>query len=147
MGDMNRKTSLSIEGDKFRINGQPTYAGRKFRGMPIEGLLMNSRMVQATFDDDNADTRAMWAYPDGPYDADRNTREFVAAMPQWKRNGLLAFTVNFQGGSPQGYSKEQPWLNSAFTSDGQLRPDYAARMGQIIDAADELGMIVILGYF
>ena len=147
MADMNRKTTLSIEGDKFRLNGQPTYVGRKFTGMPIEGLLMNSRMVQGIFDDDNLETRSLWAYPDGPYDADRNTREFIAAMPQWSRRGLLAFTINFQGGSPQGYSKEQPWLTSAFTIAGELRPEYAARMGLIIDAADELGMVVILGYF
>ena len=53
----------------------------------------------------------------------------------------------FQGGSPQGYSSEQPWHNSAFEADGRLRPDYAARMGRIVERADQLGMVVILGYF
>ena len=57
-------------------------------------------------------------------------------MPSWRSAGLLAFTVNFQGGSPQGYSSEQPWHNSAFEADGRLRPDYAARMGRIIERAD-----------
>ena len=27
-------------------------------------------------------------------------------MPEWRRHGLLAFTINLQGGSPQGYSKD-----------------------------------------
>jgi hypothetical protein len=45
------KTLVSIKGSGFTINGQPTYAGRSYRGKCIEGLLMNSRVVQATFDD------------------------------------------------------------------------------------------------
>ena len=65
----------------------------------------------------------------------------------WREHGLLAFTINLQGGSPQGYSKEQPWHNSAITADGALRPDYMARLERILDRADELGMVVILGIF
>ena len=41
-----RKTTVNIEGEKFMINGEPTYKGRKWQGYKIEGLLMNSRMVQ-----------------------------------------------------------------------------------------------------
>ena len=48
------------------------------------------------------------------------TREFVEAMPMWREHGLLAFTINLQGGSPEGYSKEQPWHNSALTADGDV---------------------------
>ena len=67
-------------------------------------------------------------------------------MPQWREHGLLAFTINFQGGSPTGYATEQPWINSGFTWDGHLRQQYAGRMERIIDAADKQGMVVILGY-
>jgi hypothetical protein len=143
-----RQTAVSIHGDKFLINGQPTYKGRTWNGNRIEGLLMNSRMVQATFDDLNPDTRGQWKYPDtGTWDADRNTREFVAALPTYRKHGLLAVTVNLQGGSPQGYSKEQPWHNSAFTAGGSLRPEYVKRMDRVIEACDRLGMAVILGLF
>ena len=141
------RTTVDVEGDRFLIDGQPTYPGRRFRGHRIEGLLLNARMVQGVFDDLNPATRSLFDYPDGPFDAERNTREFVAAMPSWRSAGLLAFTVNFQGGSPQGYSHEQPWHNSGFAADGRLRPDYAARMHRIIERADELGMVVILGLF
>src|SRR5688572_25125217 len=75
-----RKTVIDIEGQEFRINGQATYKGREFRGMKIGGLLLNSRMVQGIFDDLNLETRNRWNYPDGPWDPDRNTREFIAAM-------------------------------------------------------------------
>ncbi len=68
-------------------------------------------------------------------------------MPEWRKHGLLAITVNLQGGSPQGYSKVQPWHNSAFNADGELRPDFMQRMQRVIDRADALGMVVILGYF
>jgi hypothetical protein len=143
-----RKTAVAIRGDQFLINGQPTYKGRIWKGKKIEGLLLNSRMVQATFDDLNADTRHLWKYPDGgKWDAERNTREFVAAMPTWRKHGLLAVTLNLQGGSPQGYSKQQPWHNSAFTSDGTLRPEYRKRLELVLDRADELGMVVLLGLF
>ena len=143
-----RQTTVSIVGEQFYLNGRPTYAGRVWRGQRIEGLLLNSRMVQGTFDDLNPATVGRWAYPDtGKWDAARNTREFIAAMPQWKAHGLLAVTLNLQGGSPQGYSKAQPWINSAFSPDGSLRPDYMARLAAILDEADRLGMVVILGYF
>jgi hypothetical protein len=143
-----RETTVSIHGDAFHINGRPTYAGRTWNGHKIEGLLLNSRMVQATFDDLNPETAAQWAYPDtGRWDPQRNTREFVAAMPLWRKHGLLAITVNLQGGSPKGYSSDQPWHNSAFNADGSLREDYLRRMESVIDKADELGMVVILGYF
>ncbi len=143
-----RRTAVTIDGDRFLINGHPTYAGRTWRGHRIEGLLMNSRMVQGIFDDLNPETRAQWAYPDtGRWDAERNTREFVAAMPEWRRQGLLAITLNLQGGSPQGYSQAQPWHNSAFDADGSLRAAYLTRLERILDRADALGMAVILGYF
>ena len=143
-----RRTTVSIARDAFHINGKPTYQGRRWQGHTIEGLLFNSRMVQATFDDLNPETRSNWIYPDTKsWDADRNTREFVAAMPEWRRRGLLAITVNLQGGSPQGYSKEQPWHNSAFTASGDLRPEYLSRLQRVLDRADDLGMVVIVGYF
>jgi hypothetical protein len=143
-----RKTTVSIRGDAFYINGEPTYKGRTWKGKKVEGLLMNSRMVQGVFDDLNRDTASKWAYPDTKrWDADRNTREFVAAMPEWRAHGLLGFTINLQGGSPQGYSKDQPWHNSAFTPSGGLRAEYFGRLAAILDKADELGMVAIVGLF
>ena len=142
------RTVVAIEGEKFLLNGRPTYAGRTWDGASIEGRLMNSRMVQGTFDDLNPETRGRWTYPDGrPWDPERNTNEFIAAMPEWKRHGLLAFTLNLQGGSPEGYSRGQPWHNSALNADGSLRPDFLARAERILNRADELGMVVILGIF
>ena len=144
---MASKTTVGIDGQAFRINGRPTYAGRVYEGMKVEGLLLNARLVQGIFDDRNPDTGAMWDYPDGPWDPDRNSDEFVAAMGVWRRHGLISFTINLQGGSPQGYSKHQPWHNSAFEADGSPRQDYLTRLRRILDAADELGMAVILGLF
>src|SRR6266542_6934909 len=142
------QTTVTLSGDEFQINGRLTYAGRTWRGHSLQGLLLNSRMVQGIFDDRNPATVTNWAYPDtGKWDAERNTREFLAAMPEWRRHGLLAFTINLQGGNPKGYGKDQPWHNSALTEKGELRPDYMARLQRILDFADELGMVVILGIF
>jgi len=104
-----RKTIVSIQGEMFHVNGQPTYKGRTWKGKKIEGLLLNSRMVQATFDDLNPYTVKLWAYPDmKKWDAERNVREFIAAMPTWRRHGLLGMTLNLQGGSPRVTPKSSP---------------------------------------
>ncbi len=137
---------------------------------------MNSRMTNAVFDDENPVTRPLFAYPDtGNWDPDRNTDEFIAQLPTYRAHGLLAVTVNLQGGSPTGYYREhlfreimgtrginapdnaiwsglpsptsQPWHNSAFNSDGTLKPEFLDRTDRIVRACDQLGMIVILGYF
>lgn len=141
-------TRVAIAGEDFLLDGQLTYAGRSWRGQRIEGLLLNSRMVQATFDDLNPQTRERWAYPDtGVWDPERNLAEFLAMLPIYRQHGLLGVTVNLQGGSPEGYSQEQPWDDSAFAPDGTLRPDFMERLRRILDRADNLGMVVIVGLF
>jgi hypothetical protein len=141
-------TVVSIKGDQFFINGKPTYEKRYWKGYKIEGLLLNSRMVQGIFDDLNPETAGNWIYADTKkWDPERNTREFILNMEKWYSYGLLSFTINLQGGSPQGYSSLQPWYNSAYKEDGSLRPDYMLRLEKILDKADESGMVPILGLF
>ena len=147
-GPSPRKTTVTLVGEDFHLNGEPTYAGRTWDGHRIEGLLLNARLVQAVFDDLNPETAGRWAYADTmKWDAERNVNEFIAALPEWRRRGLLAFTVNFQGGSPEGYSRAQPWETGAFTADGALRPAFANRLRRVLDAADAEGMVVLVGYF
>ncbi len=144
-----RKTVITIKGEDFYINNTITLKNKSYNSMRLEGLLPNSRMVQGVFDDYNPKTNQLWAYPDTKkWDPNRNTREFIAAMPTWKENGLLAFTLNLQGGSPYGYSGDkQQWANSAFKKDGSLDKAYINRLEKILTRADELRMVVILGYF
>jgi len=143
---------LSIQGDQFLINGKPTY--RDFPGARPEALgrLMNSRMVQATFEDENPETVGFFRYPDGtPYDLDRQTSEFIAALGEYRRHGVIAVTVNFQGGYPRAHTHLspddllQPWENTAYTPRGSLKWRYAMRMRQVIEAAAEAGMVTIVG--
>lgn len=141
------KTVVGIQCEKFLINGIPTYKGRIWQGFPVEGLLMNSRMVQGIFDDLNPETADRWKYADTQkWDANRNTDEFVKAMDSWYAKGLLAFTINMQGGSPLGYGNKG-WINSAYTEKGELRPEYMARLQRILNKADKIGMVAILGLF
>jgi len=143
-----RQTVVNISNDQFYINGKLTYEKRYWKGYKIEGLLLNSRMVQGIFDDLNPETVKNWIYTDTKkWDADRNNSEFISNMGKWRSYGLLSFTINMQGGSPQGYSSAQPWNNSAFKEDGSLRPEYLNRLERILDKADELGMVPIIGFF
>jgi hypothetical protein len=108
IGQKRTFTTVEIKGDQFFINGKPTYEKRYWNGLKIEGLLLNSRMVQGIFDDANTETAGNWIYSDTKkWDAERNTTEFINNMGKWKSYGLLSFTINMQGGSPQGYSSEK----------------------------------------
>jgi len=163
------RTVVGIRGSMFTINGQPTYTA--LSGFPnanpnLTGTLLNVRAVQGIFDDanyPNGGTKAhpydsntmgqvFFDYPDGMFDADRNVREFIAALPDWRKAGLLAFTVNFQGGGPVdgNYGEDvpmQPHHNSGFDAHGILKPAYAKRMQKVLEAADRLGMVAIVGLF
>lgn len=143
------KTEIQIEGNRFLINGRPTYEGISYKGTPVEGLLFSSRMVQAIFDDECEQTRHLWAYPDtGVWDPDRNTDEFCKMLPVYRSHGLLAVTVGLQGGgsvyTPEVYDR---YINSAFTPDGKSKQPYFDRLLRVLKAADEAGMVVIVNYF
>ncbi|MGQ9790447.1 MAG: hypothetical protein ACUVR7_07280 [Armatimonadota bacterium] len=117
------KTEIFIEGNRFLINGRLTYEGVSYKGMPVGGLLFNSRMVQAIPDDECEQTRHLWAYPDtGVWDPDRNIDEFCKMLPVYRSFGLLAVTVGLQGGgsvyTPEAYDR---YINSAFTPDGKFK--------------------------
>jgi hypothetical protein len=141
------QTIISIKGDRFLINGKLINEGRIWKGMPIEGLLFNSRMANAIVDDENPSTRGLWSYLDEQFSPERNTREFIAALPSYHAHGLRAVAINIQGGSPQGYSWNQPWETSGFLPDGAVKPGYLKRLDDVITACDTLGMVVILGLF
>lgn len=141
-------TVVSIEGTKFLLNGVPTHAGKAWRGLSIEGMLFNSRMVQALTDDENPATRGVWMYPDGEnFSAERNNREFIAALKDYKAQGLDAVGINLQAGSPQGYSVVQPWTITGFNADGSLKQPWLDRLEAVINECDRLGMVAILGLF
>ena len=68
-------------------------------------------------------------------------------MPAWRKNGLLGFTINLQGGRPHAYLKTQTCHNSAIDETGGLRTEFMKRLEKILDRADELGMVAIVGIF
>lgn len=142
-----KNTVVSIEGNMFLVNGKPTYEGRYWKGNKVEGLLINSRMVQGVFDAENPESKERFKYPDtGVWDADRNTNEFVEHMALWNAYGLNSFTINLQGGSPTGYGN-RGLINSGFDAKGNLKPAFQDRLKRILDKASELEMVVILGYY
>ncbi len=123
-----QKTQISIADGQWRLNGRVMYPG-----MPAEGLLMNVRMVNAVFEDEHR--------PD--FDAEENTSELAARIPEYVAHGIGAFTISLQGGFP-GYEGA---VNSAFRPDGSLRTDYMRRVRRIVEVCDRNGAAVILGCY
>ena len=123
-----RQTQISIDNTQWLLNGRLTYPSA-----PAEGLLMNVRMVNATFEDK---TR-----PD--FDINQNTNEFIKQIPVYVAHGVRAFTFNLQGGFP-GYEGA---VNSAFKPNGSLRKSYMRRIKKVIKACDNHGVIAILGCY
>ena len=170
-------THAAIDGEAWLLNGTPTYQSREYRDWKIEGLLLNSRMANAIFDDANPTTQSLWQYPDtNRWDADRNTDDCIHNLPLYRQHGLSAVTVNLQGGAPFGYYRlerfrrlldarnisytdaemwrglpgpgSQPWHNSPFEPAGALIPGgHLERLSRLLQRADDLGMVVILGIF
>jgi hypothetical protein len=130
-------------GETFLLGGTITNQGSR-----AEGLLMNSRMVQA-FIDIEGDS-SIFAYPDtGLWDAERNTTEFIAALPEYASHGLNAITVSLQGGNPLDapVQNRPPWRISTYGPDGDLDPAWMDRLDRVLRAADAEGMAVIVGLF
>ena len=107
------RTRVSIKDTRWYLNGHLTYSSTQ-----AEGLLMNVRMVNAIFEDRKR--------PE--FDADKNTDEFISAIPDYSVQGVRAFTVNLQGGFP-GYEGA---VNSAFNANGSLRKSYLQRTKRVI---------------
>lgn len=129
-----------------------TYSGAEYR-REAEGRLMNLRLAQGLFHDE-------WM-KEQPFDPDRNTDALIAALDFYKRHGVLMVNVSLQGGQA-GYDPAVNGVNrrngyrygpkegtyvSAFRPDGSLKPDWLDRLGRLLRAADERGMIVNLMYF
>lgn len=122
------RTHISLYDGRWLINGEVTY-----QGAPVEGLLLNVRMVNSTFEDATK--------PE--FNIDGNTDKFVARIPEYVAAGVRAFTLNLQGGMP-GYEGA---VNSAFSPDGSLRQSYLDRIERVVKACDRAGAAVILGCF
>lgn len=142
----NRKTHLSILGNRLLINRKLIYS--EIPGCPekYHGLLMNARFIQGVFDD--AADRQRFNRFGQIFDPNKNTEDLIHALPQWYEHGLRAITVGFQGGGPCFTIDSMTIDNNAFSKDGRsMKPEYLDRMNRIIEAADEIGMIVIVSLF
>jgi len=122
------RTRVSIKDGRWFLNGQPTYLGAE-----AEGLLMNARMVNTTFEDRGRPQ----------FDVEGNTSAFLTALGDYVANGVGAITLNLQGGFP-GYEGA---VNSAFDPDGALRRQYLQRVKRVIEACDRKGIVVVLGCY
>jgi len=122
---------ISIDGATWLFDARPLHPDS-----PAEGLLINVRMVNSVFEDDRPDLPQVLA----GFQADANTDQFIARMPDYVAHGVDAFTISLQGGTP-GYEGA---VNSAFNANGTLRDAYLKRVSRVIHAADANGCAIIL---
>lgn len=132
--DKKYDTKVSMSGDKWYFNDEIINPGS-----PAEGLLLNIRMVNSVFEDSGPDGEKQ--NPD--FDPAVNTGEFIRAVPEYISSGVNAFTISLQGGMP-GYEGA---VNTAFNSDGSLKPEYFERVEKVIKACDANHAAVILTLF
>lgn len=141
------KTSVAIVGTDFLINGQKTYADIEGSNRETHGLLMNARFIQGIFDDRAQPERfAMFGYDH--WNPEANTDRLIAALPEWYAYGLRAITVGLQGGGPVLTVDDWSTIdNNPFGADGKsFDAAYAGRLDRLIQAADALGMVIIVSY-
>ena len=137
------KTNLTISGENFLINGKLVYSEIEGSNPQMHGLLMNARLIQGIFDD-KADATRFNRFG-MTFDPEKNTNALIAALPEWYRYGLRAFTVGLQGGGPCFTVPNGEIINNPFSPDGlHIDGEYLARLTRLLNAADELGMVVIV---
>lgn len=140
------RTKFSTNGRKILINGKLTYSEYKNCPEQYKGLLMNARFIQGVFDDKLEPSR--FHRFGKRFDAEKNTDELIKTLPMWYEKGLRAITVGFQGGGPCFTIDNQTIKNNPYSSDGTcIDFAYLNRMKKIINAADEIGMLVIVSFF
>ena len=138
------KSGLTIDGERFRINDRLVYSEIAGSSKSVHGLLMNARLIQGVFDD-RADPDRFARFGWDRWDPERHTDELVAALPEWYRWGLRAFTVGFQGGMPVFTIENRTIDANPFSADGlEIEPAYLSRMDRVVRGADELGMVAIV---
>lgn len=137
------QTHLNIRDTQFTINNHLTYSTIPGTRPEAHGLLMNARFIQGIFDDKAEPGRfSRFGYT---WDAEANTDRLIAALPQWQQYGLLAFTVGLQGGMPVLTIDNNSINNNPFSEGGtKIDPAYLKRLDRLIQAADALGMVVIV---
>lgn len=139
------KTNLSIDGAKFKINGQLTYSEIESCKPSVHGLLMNARFIQGIFDSKN---REQFNRYGKDFDPEQNTDDLIAALPEWYEKGLRAITVGMQGGGSCFTVKGTELKNNPYSPDGtQIDTAYLTRLDRLIKACDQMGMVVIVSLF
>jgi hypothetical protein len=99
-----------------------------------EGTLMNSRMVNAIWDDAN------WV----AFDADKNTSNFIAALPTYASYGLNMVAVGLQG----GMTGRGAGVSTGIDANGSLNSAWMNRLDRVIAAASQHHIVVNLqGYY
>jgi hypothetical protein len=117
--------------------------------MKVEGLLMNSRMVQGIFDDRNPQTRANWRTLTAPSTPTATPASFSRRCRLGAKRGCSRSRSISRAAARAATARptSRRGLNSAINPDGSLRDEYLARLARILDRADDLGMVPILGIF
>ena len=128
------RTTIERVNERWQINGRVTWPGTA-----AEGLLPNVRMVNSVFEDDRPAADWPTVLPRS-FNPSANTAAFILRIPDYKAQGVLAFTISLQGGHPNYEGAH----NSAFNSDGTLRPRYMERVRSVIETCDAHGVVVIL---
>jgi len=139
------KTTISIQGQHFLINGQKTYTDIQGSPASVQGLLMNARFIQGIFDDKTDPSR--FNRFGRIFDPEQNTRDLIDALPQWQAYGLRALTIGLQGGGPCYTTDNKTIDNNPYGADGlKIDPAYLGRLDRLIRAADAIGMIIIVSF-
>lgn len=140
------RTKIEIIGEHFYINGKKTYSEIKNNTPDVHGLLMNARFIQGIFDDKVDRTR--FNRFGKVFDPEQNTDDLIKALPEWYKYGLRAFTVGLQGGGSCFTIDNAEIDNNPFSGDGKsIDTAYLKRLDRLINAADEIGMVVIVSFF
>lgn len=140
------QTHVTKKGEDFYINGKKTYSELKDCDEKYHGLLMNARFIQGLFNEKLNPAR--FNRFGRIFDPDKNTEDLIQNLPQWYHHGLRAITIGMQGGGACNTVNNFTREMNPYAYDGSsIEKETLQRLSKIIEAADTLGMVIIVSYF
>ncbi len=144
-----RRTEVAIRGDRFLINGQPTYEGRTWKGHKIEGLLLQQPDGAGHLRrPEPRDARPLGLSRHGQLGrraqhprVPRRHAASGASTACWPSRSTC------RAAARRATPRTSPGTTPPSPPTASCGPSTWTGWRRILDRADELGMVVILGLF
>ena len=143
------RTEVAIQGDRFLINGKPTYAGRIVQGHEDRRPAHEHRAWCRASSTTSTRRRAPSGPIRTPASGTPSATRASSSRPCRSGAGTACWPSpsTCRAAARRATRRRSRGRTPPSSRTATLRPAYMERLERILDRADELGMVAIVGYF